>query len=58
MKNATEIMENEVKIEFSRSKKKLISNVTAKEILNKEELKKLLINQIENRLDGEKVWTI
>ena len=32
------------------SKKILISNVTAKEILNKEELKKLLIDQIENRV--------
>ena len=32
------------------SKNKLISNVTAKEILNKEELKTLLIDQIENRV--------
>ena len=38
------------KIEFNDSDKKLISNVTAEEILNKEELKKLLIEQIENRV--------
>ena len=51
MKNATEIMRNEIqKINFQDSKNKLISNVTAKEILNKEELKMLLIDQIENRV--------
>jgi len=51
MKNATEIMGNEIlKLNFQESKKKLISNVTAKEILNKEELKTLLIKQIENRV--------
>ena len=51
MKNATEIMRNEIqKLDFQESKNKLISNVTAKEILNKEELKMLLINQIENRV--------
>ena len=56
MKNATEIMRNEIqKLNFQESKNKLISNVTAKEILNKEELKMLLIDQIENRLDGERV---
>ena len=51
MKNATEIMRNEIqKLDFQESKNKLISNVTAKEILNKEELKMLLIDQIENRV--------
>ena len=51
MKNATEIMSKEIqKLDFQDSKNKLISNVTAKEILNKEELKMLLINQIENRV--------
>ena len=51
MKNATETMRNEIqKLNFKESKNKLISNVTAKEILNSEELKTLLINQIENRV--------
>ena len=38
------------KIEFKDSNKVLISNVTAKEILDKIELKKLLIEEIENRV--------
>ena len=51
MNKATEIMRNEIqKLNFQDSKIKLISNVTAKEILNKEELKMLLIDQIENRV--------
>ena len=51
MKNATEIMEHEIKkINFEDSKKLLISNVTADEISNKEELKNLLIKQIESRV--------
>ena len=51
MKNATETMRHEIqKLNFQESKNKLISNVTAKEILNSEELKTLLINQIENRV--------
>ena len=51
MKNATKIMRNEIqKLNFQESKNKLISNVTAKEISNKEELKILLIDQIENRV--------
>ena len=51
MNNATEIMKKEIqKLNFQDSKYKLISNVTAKEILNKEELKTLLIEQIENRV--------
>ncbi len=35
---------------FQESKNKLISNVTAKEIINQDELKKLLIEQIESRV--------
>ena len=51
MSNATEIMKNEIqKLNFQNSEIKLISNVTAKEISNKEELKILLIKQIENRV--------
>ena len=51
MKNATEIMRKELEISnFQDSKKILISNVTANEISNKDELKELLINQIENRV--------
>ena len=38
------------KLNFSQSKIKLISNVTAKEISNIDELKDLLIKQIENRV--------
>ena len=38
------------RMSFQESKNKLISNVTAKEISNKEELKTLLIEQIENRV--------
>ena len=49
-------MKNELeKIEFDDSKIILISNVTANEIKDKDELKKLLIEQIEKELDGEKV---
>ena len=51
MNNAKKIMEDEIhKLNFQESKNKLISNVTAKEISNKEELKMLLIDQIENRV--------
>ena len=51
MNKATEIMKKEIeKANFKDSKNILISNVTANEILNKEELKKLLIDQIENRV--------
>ena len=51
MNSATEIMRNQIqKLNFQDSKNKLISNVTAKEILDKEELKTLLIDQIENRV--------
>jgi [acyl-carrier-protein] S-malonyltransferase len=51
MSKATDIMTNELKkLDFLKSKNKLISNVTAKEISNIDELKDLLIKQIENRV--------
>ena len=51
MGKATQIMKQEIeKVKFNDSSIKLISNVTAKEISNKEDLKKLLIDQIENRV--------
>ena len=51
MSKATDIMTNELKkLDFLNSKNKLISNVTAKEISNIDELKDLLIKQIENRV--------
>jgi [acyl-carrier-protein] S-malonyltransferase len=51
MNNATGIMKEKIeKIVFQDSKNLLISNVTAGEISNKDELKKLLINQIESRV--------
>ena len=51
MHNATEIMRKELeKINFSDSSNLLISNVTAAEIKDKDELKRLLIEQIEKRV--------
>jgi len=51
MRKATEIMKIEIeKLNFSNGKNILISNVTADEILNKDELKKLLVDQIEKRV--------
>ena len=51
MNKATIIMKKEIeKIKFIDTKNILISNVTAKEIPNKDQLKKLLIDQIENRV--------
>ena len=51
MSTATEVMKKEInKIDFQDSQNVLISNVNAKEILNKDELKRLLILQIENRV--------
>ena len=51
MKNATEIMKNEIeKLNFQDSSNVLVSNVTAKKILNKDDLKDLLVKQIENRV--------
>ena len=51
MNKATEIMKQEIeRINFRESKIKLISNVTASEILNENDLKRLLIDQIESRV--------
>jgi len=51
MSKATSIMNEELnKLSFNQVENKLISNVTAKEILNANELKDLLIKQIENRV--------
>ena len=51
MNKATDVMKKEIeKANFQDSKNILISNVTADEISNKEKLKKLLIDQIENRV--------
>ena len=51
MDNATKIMTEELnKLNFKNGKNKLISNVTANEIKDSDELKKLLIKQIENRV--------
>ena len=51
MSKATEVMTEELqKINFKQSKNILISNVTAEEISNTEDLKNLLIKQIEKRV--------
>ena len=51
MTKATEIMREELeKVDFKKSNNKLISNVTANEILDVKDLKSLLINQIEKRV--------
>ena len=51
MSKATKVMREEIeKINFQNGKNILISNVTADEILNKDELKKLLVDQIESRV--------
>ena len=51
MKRATEILRREIENKnFRDIEMKLISNVTANEIANKDELKKLLIKQIESRV--------
>ena len=51
MDKATKIMAQELKnLNIRTSSNMMISNVTAKEISNKDELKNLLINQIENRV--------
>ena len=51
MNKATNIMSNELnKLNFIEGENKLISNVTAKEIANIDELKNLLTKQIENRV--------
>ena len=51
MNKATDIMKEElVKLEFKKGSNSLISNITADEIFNADELKDLLIKQIENRV--------
>ena len=51
MNKATEIMRKEIeKLNFNDGKNALVSNVTANEISNKDELKKLLVDQIESRV--------
>ena len=51
MSKATEIMKKEIeKLNFINGNKTLISNVTANEISSKDELKKLLVDQIEKRV--------
>ena len=51
MSNATKIMTDELnKLNFKSGQNKLISNVTAHEIKDLDELKTLLIKQIENRV--------
>ena len=51
MNKATKIMSDELnKLNFNKVANKLISNVTAKEISSTDELKDLLIKQIENRV--------
>ena len=51
MNKATNVMQSEIsQLELSQGKNILISNVTAKEMQNSEEIKKLLIQQIESRV--------
>jgi len=51
MNKATEIMREELgKLKFKKGNNPLISNITANEIFNADELKDLLVKQIENRV--------
>ena len=51
MNKATLVMSEEIsKLNFEEPKNTLVSNVTGKEILNSNELKNLLVKQIENRV--------
>tara|TARA_B100001121_G_scaffold299490_1_gene308269 strand:- start:916 stop:1842 length:927 start_codon:yes stop_codon:yes gene_type:complete len=51
MGKATDIMRQELnKLEFNKGSNVLISNITADEIFNADELKDLLVKQIENRV--------
>ena len=51
MNRATEIMKTELsKLKFRKGNNPLISNITADEIFNADELKDLLVKQIENRV--------
>ena len=49
MSPATDIMKNEIsKVEFKDSKKNIVTNVTAQETYKADEIKRLLISQIES----------
>ena len=51
MSKATEIIQEELsKLKFKKGSNPLISNITADEIFNADELKDLLVKQIENRV--------
>ena len=51
MNKATKIMEEELeKLKFKKGSNSLISNITSDEIFNEDELKELLVKQIENRV--------
>ena len=51
MSKATEVMSEELgKLKFKKGNNSLISNITANEIFNADELKDLLVKQIENRV--------
>ena len=51
MNKATDIMRDELsKLKFKKGMNTLISNITADEIFNADELKDLLVKQIENRV--------
>ena len=51
MSKATDIMKKEIeRVDFKYSKNILISNVTADEISDVKKIKKLLVNQIENKV--------
>ena len=50
MNKATDIINELNKLKFVKGENRLISNVTANEISNIDELKDLLIKQIENRV--------
>ena len=51
MNKATHVMSEEIrKLKFEEPKNTLVSNVTGREILNLNELKELLVKQIENRV--------
>ena len=51
MSKATDVMREELgKLNFKKGKNSLVSNITANEIFNANELKDLLVKQIENRV--------
>ncbi len=51
MSEATDIMKNEINnLKFNNSNKLIVSNVTANETNNPQEIKELLIKQIESRV--------